>query len=179
MLGYVGELLFNLLNLFNVISDQTLFTLNVLSQRDVIGDTLVSTFISINVKNGSYWNEPAFCCVLKLECALDFIYGVYDILTPVHQGQIISELAHNEVQCHAIKRAYHSPLNKEGIETLTCLILTALHSNRSSPFTFQIDDANRECKLQSHTYPSSWSMYRTECTIKEFYNDLRTLYNHY
>jgi pimeloyl-ACP methyl ester carboxylesterase len=165
--GFAKWIAFTWFDYFQV-SIQYYYWFTMLSCVDQIGDSVVSSHITVNWNGSNYWNNPTISMLLELKCPVSFIYGEYDIIIPAHQGLMLLRLMDSDSRCFIIPTG-HSALDAPS-EFGNAVLLAAKYvvQNGSNAITFSKYLHNKNWKI----YSSSLNIKYTNRTIQKLYHFL-------
>lgn len=119
----------------------------------------VMPFISLTWTT-AYWNAPLFNLLGYLRCNVCTFYGVYDTITPSHQGKFIERTV--GIPCKEIKNTGHC-FHGEAAITLSREIVYWYQSRTPTL---------KKVNLDTRTWASSWNPWHTESLINTLYLSL-------
>ena len=144
---------------------QYYYWFTMLSCIDQIGDSIVSSNITVNWDGSNYWTNPTISMLLELKCPVSFIYGEYDTIIPVHQGLMLLRLTDSDSRCFIIPAGH-------------CL-LEAPYEFTNAVFLATKYTVRNGCKaitLSTYLHNKNWGMYRSYLNTKYTNRTIQKLY---
>ena len=144
---------------------QYYYWFTMLSCIDQIGDSIVSSHITVNWNGSNYWTKPSLSMLLELKCPVSFIYGEYDTITPVHQGLMLLRLTDSDSRCFIIPTG-HIPLDAP-TDFGNAVFLAAKYA---------VQNGCKAITLSKYLHNKNWKIYSSSLNTKYTSRTIQKLY---